>query len=307
MIHQLPVMKNQKKSLFLLLILTFWACSTEQEPANVSFYFGAHPDDWQLFIGERAWADVQDANTKTVFVLTTAGDAAAGMATGPGANQPYYLAREIGFMNSIFWAEGGKIQIDSAGRSTLPLQEYELSVVGLNGHPLKHYSLDNISVYLFYLPDGFPDGGYRWSLQKLKEGIISDMPTIDSTTLYADWNDLKSTVETLIQREISGNESLRFNLADTDTTINPGDHSDHQYTSFLAQEASQGLGADYLFFQEYVTSQRQENLTEQEARIKKFLFSANALSKERAGYPTPWDAFHLAWTTRTYDREILAE
>ncbi|MBK8848309.1 MAG: PIG-L family deacetylase [Bacteroidetes bacterium] len=61
-----------------------------------SFYFSAHPDDWQLFIGTNAYNDMQESNTKVVFIYVTAGD--AGLLTGkvPPATVPYYVARERG-------------------------------------------------------------------------------------------------------------------------------------------------------------------------------------------------------------------
>lgn len=43
----------------------------------VGCYVAAHQDDWQLFRGEQAWADLNTAGVRVVFVHTTAGDAGA--------------------------------------------------------------------------------------------------------------------------------------------------------------------------------------------------------------------------------------
>ena len=67
---------------------------------RVAFYFAAHEDDWQLFMNPTAFYDVLDANTKTVFIHMTAGDAGLGTNTG-GRKHPYYAARENGAENAI--------------------------------------------------------------------------------------------------------------------------------------------------------------------------------------------------------------
>ena len=82
--------------------------------------FGAHPDDWQLFMNPNAYHDAQNASNKVVFIYLTAGDAGAGLGNG-GRSQPYYLARENGAKLSVrFIADAAKapeIPIDSVASS----------------------------------------------------------------------------------------------------------------------------------------------------------------------------------------------
>src|SRR5688500_8171977 len=76
-------------SLSLLLVLFVHASpcaeNTTASPQNtniVAFYFGAHPDDWQLFMNPNAYYDVQKPSNKVVFAYVTAGDDGAGLGNG---------------------------------------------------------------------------------------------------------------------------------------------------------------------------------------------------------------------------------
>ena len=288
-------------------VLTF-ACfslllSCANDEPQVAFYFSAHPDDWQLFMGERAYADIQDKNTKSVFFLTTTGDAGMGMTASEGANVPYFKARERGYINALKWAEKPIVKIDSAGRSLYPLEDYVLNEVVVNGHVIKKFETEQSIAYLFYLPDGFPDGQYQWSLQKLYNGEIQNMPTIDSTAMYVDWKDLASTVKTLLNKEANGYENIWINLPERDTLLNPEDHSDHWYSSLLGEMASEKLRPKKRYYREFAMTDLITNLDGKAVDIKRFLFSANAASKEAAGYSSPWNDHHLAWVVRSYYRE----
>lgn len=72
----------------------------QKDLQRIAFYFAAHEDDWQLFMNPAAFYDVIDANTKTVFIHMTAGDAGLGTNSG-GRKHPYYAARENGAESAI--------------------------------------------------------------------------------------------------------------------------------------------------------------------------------------------------------------
>ena len=290
---------------FFFLAFLVISCSRKAQIERVSFYFSAHPDDWQLFMGEEVWKDIQDPLNRTVFFLTTAGDAAMGVNTGDGASQPYYLARERGYINSITWAFDAQIEAGPTGKSTLPLSQYAFRETQVNGKRIKTYSLPGISVYLLYLPDGFPQGQHTWSLEKLEKGEISEMPTIDSSAVYKDWEDLRKTITMLMKSEIYPSYEVEMNLAERDTSLNPGDHSDHWYTSLLGEKAIGDLADRVKYYQGYSLTDKAPNLNAEDEKVKKFVFSANAISKEEAGYASPWDDHHLSLTQRSYWREVI--
>ena len=60
---------------------------------TVAFYFGAHPDDWQLFMNPNAYYDVRGPSNKIVFVYVTAGDAGVGTGNGDRSQPTTWRAR----------------------------------------------------------------------------------------------------------------------------------------------------------------------------------------------------------------------
>lgn len=301
-----------KRFFILILIVLASACqnTTPESIQKTSFYFSAHPDDWQLFMGEKAWEDVKDPNTKVVFILTTAGDAALGMGTTENANMPYYQVRERGYLNALAWLDATELKTEDSGRSTIPIQDFQLEDDWFSLQPIKTFKGRNVTSYLLMLPDGFPNGEHRWSLEKLKNKLVDYIPSIDSVNIYDSWEDLRKMIELLIDFEMQNTEEFIINLAERDTALNPNDHSDHRYTSLLGEEAMeqwrQGSrrNGTYRYYREYHMANLESNLNRDQASIKRFLFSANAISKEQAGYDSPWDDHHLALTARSYFREV---
>src|SRR5262245_43335192 len=186
--------------LFLPLAVTPAWCAEKavvsaQDTNKVAFYFGAHPDDWQLFMNPNAYQDVQNPSNKVVFVYVTAGDAGVGVKNG-GRSQPYYLARENGAKSSV------RFMADAAKPPEVPLD----AVASISGHPIKLWVYRNTVSYFMRLPDGSPQGtGYvataEQSLKRLHEGAIRTMTAIDDSATYQGWADLRTTLRKLIDDE----------------------------------------------------------------------------------------------------------
>lgn len=296
---------------FGFLAILFLAFSTascnrdgSEEMATTSIYIAAHADDWQLFMGENAYADLNDEHTKSLFILVTAGDAAKGTGTDEGANLPYYKARERGFLNGIMWADQSQIKLNKEGRANLPLQSYNLSETTINGHVLQKFIYGRSVTYILNLPDGFPQGQYKWSLQKLYENKIDSIPAIDKSASYTSWRDLQLTLQRIYEQEVAVSTDVVLNLAERDSTINPKDHSDHIFASLLGEQAAIDLNPTIRYYNEYVILDKAANLSQEQVKAKKLIFSANASSKEAAGYPSPWDERHTKFLERSYWREI---
>ena len=281
--------------LFALALLTLphltWAQST------VSFYFGAHEDDWQLFMNPNAYEDVHRDSTRVVFVYLTAGDAGAGLGNA-GRSQPYYLAREYGAKLSV------KFMADAENHPTIPLE----SVASLAGHPVKRWVYRNTVSYFLRLPDGNPEGtGYpttgMQSLQRLRDGAIPSMTAIDSSTTYYGWADLVATLESLIASERGRAPKAWVNIADTDTAKNVGDHSGHQHTAIAVLEAIDDMPCvNRAFYLDYVTADMPENMNAEEREIEAGTFGALVVGLTALDHWSPFDGLHRSWLSRHYYR-----
>ena len=290
----------------LLLFLALWAdaafCaqSTLTSPPNtntVAFYFGAHPDDWQLFMNPNAWYDVQKPSNKVVFVYVTAGDAGLGLGNGE-RSQPYYLARENGAKLSV------RFLADAAKAPDVPVD----SVASISGHPIKRWVYRNTISYFMRLPDGSPQGtGYvataEQSLKRLHEGAIRTMTAIDNTTTYQGWSDLRTTLRKLIDHERGSATNVWVNVPDTNIEKNVGDHADHQHMAQGVLEAiADARWINKALYLDYVTADMEENMSSAEREIEIGTFAALSMGLTALDHPSPWDRLHRSWLSRHYFR-----
>lgn len=287
-------------SLAALLVSAFTASAATP---STMFYTVAHEDDWQLFMNPNAYYDVRDANTKAVIIHTTAGDAGAGTGTN-GRAYPYYAAREEGALRALRFMK--------SAQGSIGAQVFSSSTVSLNGHEVARYqSKDGRAVmYFFRLPDGNGNGaGYSGtgsqSIEKLKtSGKAID--AIDGSASYASWNDFVATLAQLVRSEASGSVDVWLNLADTDTSINPGDHSDHRYTSLAMQEARPKVSIciNQALFSEYDTGNRAANIAGDGLLINAAAWGATTSGIADLDHASTFEGGHNAWLSRNYFRTI---
>ncbi len=266
-------------------------------PDKVSFYFAAHPDDWQLFMNPSAFEDVAGGAAKTVFVHVTAGDAGLGIGSG-GRQHPYYLARENGAASAI------RFMID-AERTLTP---EAASSPTFAGHAVYRVGYGSAVSYFLRLPDGHPSGagygGTGWqSLRRLAEGQIATLTAIDHSASYRGWADLVATVRAIMAFERDGARLVQVNVADPDPRQNPGDHSDHLVTSRLALAAAADLGCvRRVYYVDYASARLPENLNGQEREIENAVFAAT-LGGLRAFDQVPdWRYYYQTYVGRNYFR-----
>ncbi|HMJ47236.1 MAG TPA: T9SS type A sorting domain-containing protein [Ferruginibacter sp.] len=228
------------KKIFLL-ILIFATVSRIHAQSNVSFSVVADADDWQLFMTHKIMADLTfGSGGKAVFITLTAGD--EGNGSGGSGAIPYYLARERGSVGSSkFLSEITNPQYPHS----LPVPTAQPVLV--NGKTLTKYvyagpggGAGEIVNYFLRLRDGGPTGAGlpagSPSLMKLKLGTIPSMTSVDGVNTYT-WAQLLNTIRHIIFIEKGSATQVWLNAADLDPVTNPGDHSDHFYSSTAAQEA----------------------------------------------------------------------
>lgn len=276
----------------LISALALLACGIAQAYDD---YILGHADDWQLFMGEKAFDDIVSSE-RVIFVYVTAGD--AGYRAGGWGSVPMYLAREEG-------------AIASASIATSVLSKWypadQKTTVTLNGHPVTRIIHRNTWHYFLRLPNGAPDGnGYAGdnfeSLARFRTGAVSTITTVDGSTTYTSYADLAKTLQTLLNQWAPG----RINLAEMERTINPGIHSDHYEAGRLTLAAFNNGATGFRFWQDYNTALQPPNLATEPLVKKASLLGGMAHAMTVRGYNGVYHPWHNQFLPRSYMREVPA-
>lgn len=269
---------------------------------STNFYVVAHEDDWQLFMGINAALDVPGADSKTVFVHTTAGDAGLGTGTG-GTPVPYYLARENEAFSAIrFLANLGVVGAGPSGAA---------STITINGKNLHRVAYKNTVAYFLRLPDGNVNGGMGYpstgnqSLLLLDLGSIPQISAIDGSAVYFGWADLVATLRGIIFYEAQGSPDVWVNIPETNLLINPNDHPDHIYTGIAMQDAIAPLPCvNAALFTGYVSATMPIDLTASDMMLQTGLWAVTTAALTDSYQLSTWDAGHDSFLGREYFRVL---
>ena len=295
-------MKILIKSLQLITFLILFSMSSfvQMSAQNTKVYVSAHPDDWQLFMNPNAYYDLQTPENKVVFLHMTAGDAGSG--TG---NTSYYLAREEGSLRGIrFLCNAINYELKQGA-------EMSKTQVLINGHLVLRYLYANAVAYFLRLPDGNYTGvGYPIhndsSLKKFYEGSINTLSAIDNSTKYESLQDLIKTIGDLVTLESNAKGELAFNIADTNATINPEDHSDHLNSSLIIQNVAKKLKIPSVrLYEEYATNKKDQNIFNDGFLTSAGTWGATASGLSDFYHNSTWNEGHNVWIGRQYFRDVL--
>lgn len=261
---------------------------------DISFFVVAHQDDWQLFYGQQAFSDLKEADSRVVFIYTTAGDA--------GKTGGWWQARERGALASQALALG----LD-------PPQHP--GTIEINNHPIAIYDAGSFVSYHMRLPDGNVKGnGFEStgsvSLDKLLIGCIPRITALDLSATYTSWGDFCTTLGAIIERERaqSGVAHPWVNAADWSWHCSPQDHSDHKATANALRNmfCQRGMIFNRLWFVTYSTGNRPANLAGDALRQKESVWLAYKQKVEAIA-----DADFLRWEweqwgAKSYHRPVPA-
>jgi len=244
-----------------------------------------------------AFQDVIGGAAKTVFVHVTAGD--AGLGTGlAGRKHPFYLARENGAEAAIRFM---------ADADATPGERVAAPMV-FNGHPIYRVSYSNTVGYFLRVPDGSASGaGYSetsfQSLKRLASGENDVLRAVDGSTTYHGWNDLVATVRSIIAYERGRAALVQLNVAETDTRINPNDHTDHLMTAKAALEAVKDLSCvRRVYYVDYASSRLPQNLDAQQRDMESSVFAVTLAGVQALDHGTSWHRYDQSFVGRNYFR-----
>jgi hypothetical protein len=268
-----------------------------KRPDKVSFYFAAHEDDWQLFMNPSAFQDVMGGAARTVFVHLTAGDAGLGIGLG-GRKHPFYLARENGAEAAIrFMADADAAPGERSAAS-----------MSFNGHDIYRVSYRNTVGYFLRVPDGHwsGDGYYETgfeSLKRLSNGENDVLRAVDGSATYRGWDDLVATLRAIIAYERGHAALVQLNVAETDTRINPKDHSDHLMTAKAALDAVKDIPCvRRVYYVDYASSQLPQNLDAQKRDMESSVFAVTLAGVQALDHSTAWHHYDQSFVGRNYFR-----
>ena len=255
---------------------------------KICFYIVAHADDWQLFMFPQVYVDILDEKTKTVFIITTAGDA--------GLDERFSAAREEGSKSSLRFC-------------LAPFRNFRESeeIKIMTGHCIRRWSAGDATFYFMRLPDGNLNGnGFAstnfQSLSKLVTGEIDSTTATDNSASYKGWTDVHATLETIILYETGNIKERWINYPNPDLIENRNDHPDHIATGKAVECISITKNAFRRLFNGYKARHSRTNFAEQFWKIGMFAAYEKAVF-DLSGYSTLKEDVdcYLRWCSGTSD------
>jgi LmbE family N-acetylglucosaminyl deacetylase len=270
------------------------AVRQQSNQTKVDVIVVAHADDWQVFMGDVVVEGIKSGR-RPVFIYLTAGD--------HGREANYWRQREAAALQSTRIA---------LGIGNLPAR---CDSVFVRQHRIAHCKLGVSDSYFFRLPDGNRNGaGFARnqfeSLRKLRASRVSLVSTVDSSTRYTDWQDLKAAVSTLVRMLAdSARSSVMLHTTDPSIRINPHDHYDHRMAGKLIESLLRANGWQGRYYVGYALAMRAPNRTTLQRQEKTEVFSA--YDREMKLINPAWSAyrehpgFYAQCMERTYSRPVI--
>ena len=212
-------------------------------PALWAVQIHAHEDDWQLFESPDATYSYT-AGYHLLFIYVTAGDG--------GADQTVWEAREESAMASVRHVVG------TASESTTSTTVC-YTVPAPTCHTMWQWNYGTTVSMFMRLPDGNMDGGgfaaYGFqSIEKLRDGNITSITAVDSSTTYNGWADLYQTLGAIVVAFAPNDATTKISAPDFDRVRQSyegkscngcSDHADHLAVGDAVYAVAVGGGAPW--------------------------------------------------------------
>jgi LmbE family N-acetylglucosaminyl deacetylase len=228
------------------------------------------------------------------FIYLTAGD--------DGRDSLYWRTREQAALHSTRVA----IARDASDSAAV-----KCSMTPVRNHAIQQCVVANTKSYFLRLPDGkrngmgFASHDYQ-SLRKLRGRKIPVVNAIDGSAAYNGWEDLTSTVNSIIGPN-SSDLDVVVHANDPSIAANPHDHFDHRMTGLLVEDLRRTQRWKTQYYVGYALATRAANRSTDEAREKTAIFLAYDNEMRRVN--PKWSAyeehpgFYSECMLRTYARK----
>lgn len=274
----------------------------------------AHPDDWQLFLGDAVVSALQRGE-RVVAVVASAG--------GDDRPEAFWKAREAGAVASMRAALALAHRSTPSGSATCRTMVLAGPRTGSGAAPTVCEAPGGRMATVFLrLPDGRGDGsGFartgRQSLLRLEQGTISRLDAVDGRSAYRSTVAVADAItgvlgEWGVAGGVSGASSParggidRVLTHDPEVRFNPLDHADHRVVGRVALAVARRLGAPATVYSGYSNVKRGDNLTAEQGAWKAWLFVA--YDREMLAASGRWSAYaenawaHASYLGRSYGR-----
>ena len=256
-----------------VVLLTSPGSNTGVVANTVDAFVFAHPNDWQIFAGDRVAPSLLHA-AKVVFIYTTSGD--------DSRDESYYLPKEGG-------ARAGADAI-VPGSPDWPCNP---QIIGT--HSIRRCARGNMAHYYLRLHDGA-------GLEQLRDqGPTS---AIDGSTTYASFADLYQTIGAIVDHEAAGQTApvVTVHASEYDRSRIDFDHPDHIANGDAVKAASATHTWNLAWYLGYDTQHNAANLpgTDFQNKLREFAGYDNVI--QDAGFPSEFSDFVQTLIARTYFR-----
>jgi LmbE family N-acetylglucosaminyl deacetylase len=177
-----------------------------------------------------------------------------------------------------------------------------------NGHSIYRVSYRNTVGYFLRVPDGHWSGdGYHVtgfeSLKRLASGENNVLRAVDGSATYHGWDDLVATLRAIVVYERGNAALIQVNVAETNTQINPQDHSDHLMTAKAALDAVQDSACvRRVFYIDYASSQLPQNLDPLKRDMESSVLAVTLAGVQAFDHSTSWHHYDESFVGRNYFR-----
>jgi hypothetical protein len=136
----------------------------------------------------------------------------------------------------------------------------------------------------------------------LATGENDILRAVDGSATYHGWADLVD-MHAIVIYERERSTVAQINVAETNTRINPKDHSDHLMTAKAALEAVKDLSCvRRIYYVDYASSRLPQNLDAQQRDMESSVFAVTLAGVQALDHGTSWRHYDQAFVGRNYFR-----
>ncbi len=263
---------------------------------SVTIYVVAQTDEWQLFMGKKAYNDLEPDtvlknNKRVVFVYLTGDNPDCDADTTHIAS---CKAKHLAANNAV----------EFCSDQHADHRNWDTAYVTINGHGMLKYRYRNVLTYYLYASSGCRT--HSSSLKDLYDGNTRSLMAVDSSSSYKSREDLTATLHEILLFEKDTCKNFTINTSDTISYPGCEQHYNNIYTGKLVLDAFNDCGHGKVnLFTEHNSEGLPVNLPAHEIAIKCAILGQYDYTITELGLPSEWTPQRVNYCGRSYYRTIV--